>query len=67
LCVWSLLSRARETSNYFVSFIYVVKDATLNQLLFRYAQPIGRVLIRTTLPVITSAQPSQAPLPVLVI
>ena len=55
-------TKAISLHNYFVSSQYGIEDATFNQLLFRYAQPIGHVLLRATLPVITSSQPGKAPL-----
>ena len=54
-------TKALNLQNYFVSSQYGIEDATVNQLLFRYTQPIGHVLIRATMPVITSSRPGEAP------
>ena len=54
-------TKAWNLQNYFVSPQYGIEDATLNQLLFRYAQPIGQVLIRVIMPIITLSRPQEAP------
>lgn len=46
--------KAFNLQNYIVSKLYG-SDAQLNQLLFRYSQPVGPVLLRATMPVVTSS------------
>lgn len=46
--------KAVNIQNYIVSRLYGT-DAELNQLLLRYSQPLGRVLLRVTMPFVTSS------------
>ncbi|MCL2331301.1 MAG: hypothetical protein FWC61_02025 [Proteobacteria bacterium] len=39
--------------NYYLPSLYGADDASVNQMFIRYAQPIGRVLIRASLPITT--------------
>lgn len=41
--------------NYYISSLYGAEDASANQTYIRYAQPIGRVLMRASLPIATSS------------
>src|SRR5262245_39219569 len=52
--------KALNLQNYIVSSIYG-SDVQQNQLLLRYAQPVGRFLFRGTLPFVTISQPMVAP------
>ncbi len=54
-------TKAFNVHDYIISDIYGMPDVGQNQLLFRYAQPVGRFLLRGTLPVITSSAPSVSP------
>ena len=54
-------AKALNLQNYYVSSLYGVEDATINQFLVRYSQPIGRVLIRASMPFIVSSLPSSEP------
>lgn len=54
-------TKAFNVHNYIVSNIYGAPDAGANQLLFRYAQPLGKFLLRATLPVVTSIAPTAEP------
>ncbi len=54
-------TKAFNVHNYIISSIYGAPDAGINQLLFRYAQPIGKILLRGTLPVVTVASPDVSP------
>ena len=54
-------TKAFDLQNYFVSSMYGT-EAQANQLLVRYAQPIGKLLARATLPLVTSAPPGAAPM-----
>ncbi len=47
--------------NYIISSINGAPDYAGNQLLFRYAQPIGKFIIRATMPVIMSSAPNESP------
>ncbi|MGC3947791.1 MAG: hypothetical protein QM762_25345 [Chryseolinea sp.] len=51
--------KALNFQNYIVSSM-TGTDMQQNQLLVRYAQPIGKVLIRATMPLVTIYQPEQA-------
>ncbi len=53
--------KAFNVHNYIISDIYGAPDAAQNQLMFRYAQPIGKMLVRATLPIITSSGPEVSP------
>lgn len=52
--------KAFNVHNYIVSSIYGT-NVQQNQFLLRYAQPVGKVLIRATLPFITVSQPDMPP------
>src|SRR5688572_18695263 len=52
--------KAVNIHNYIVSSIYGT-DMQQNQLLLRYAQPIGKFLIRATMPFVTVSQPQESP------
>lgn len=54
-------TKAFNLHDYIVTNIYGVPDAGANQLMFRYAQPVGKVLLRGTLPVATSTMPGINP------
>ncbi len=54
-------TKAFNLHNYIVSDLYGMPDYGGNQLLFRYAQPIGKFLLRGTLPVQTSSGPDISP------
>lgn len=49
--------RAFNVHNYYVPVMYGSEDAHANQLMLRYAQPIGHWLVRGTLPFATSTNP----------
>ncbi|MDR2954341.1 MAG: hypothetical protein LBV43_04595 [Prevotella sp.] len=49
-------TKAFNLHNYIIPSIYGEPDMFSNQLMFRYAQPIGKFLVRGTLPVVTVAQ-----------
>jgi hypothetical protein len=54
-------AKAINLQNYYVSSIDGVEHATLNQFLVRYSQPVGRVLIRASMPFVVSSLPSSEP------
>ncbi len=54
-------TKAFNLHNYIVSDLYGMPDYGANQLLFRYAQPIGKFLLRGTLPIMTSSGPGVSP------
>ncbi len=54
-------TKAFNVHNYIVPGIYSAPDNFENQLLLRYAQPIWKLLLRATLPVITASSPTEAP------
>ncbi len=43
--------------NYFSPYLYQAPDATTNTLWFRYAQPLGRFILRASLPIMTVSSP----------
>jgi len=45
--------KALNFHNFYLPSLYGADNASVNQLFIRYAQPIGRVLLRATLPVTT--------------
>ncbi len=47
--------------NYVMPSLYGIQDATMNQVMFRYAQPVGRVFLRATMPFVTQSLPETAP------
>ncbi len=47
--------------NYVMPSFYGVEDLTMNQLLLRYAQPVGPVFLRATMPFVTEALPASSP------
>ncbi len=47
--------------NYVMPSLYGVEDASMNQLMFRYAQPVGRVFLRATMPFVTQSLPASSP------
>jgi hypothetical protein len=54
-------TKAFNVHNYIISSMHGVPDATGNQLIFRYAQPFGKVLVRASMPLVTSSMPNMAP------
>ncbi len=54
-------TKAFNLHNYIISDLYGMPDYGANQLLFRYAQPIGKFLLRGTLPIMTSSGPEINP------
>ena len=42
-------TKAFNVHNYIVSSLYGMPDASANQLIFRYAQPFGNVLVRASM------------------
>ncbi len=54
-------TKAFNVHDYIVSSVYGAPDVTQNQLMFRYAQPVGKFLLRGTLPVITANAPTIEP------
>jgi hypothetical protein len=52
--------KAFNVQNYFIPSLTGAPDATANTFWFRYAQPIGRMLIRVSLPLPTVPVPDQA-------
>jgi hypothetical protein len=54
-------TKAFNLNNYNISSLYGSPGTSVNQLLFRYAQPIGKFLIRATMPFIVSAPSSGSP------
>lgn len=54
-------TKAFNVHNYIVSSLYGMPDVAQNQLMFRYAQPVGKLLLRGTLPVVTSSAPNVSP------
>lgn len=53
--------KAFNVQNYLVSKLYGLPDNTVNQFLLRYSQPLGKFLLRATMPFIVSTQASKAP------
>lgn len=53
--------KAFNIQNYIVSKLYGLPNNSVNQLLARYSQPIGKVLLRVTMPFIVSSEASKAP------
>lgn len=53
--------KAFNVQNYIVSKLYGLPDQSINQLLARYSQPIGKFLLRATMPFIVSSDASKAP------
>lgn len=54
-------TKAFNVHNYMVSSLYGVEDASVNQLIARYSQPVGKVLLRLSMPFIVSSMPGDAP------
>ncbi len=54
-------TKAFNVHDYVITNIYGAPDIGANQLLFRYAQPIGKFLLRGTLPILTSTTPGINP------
>lgn len=54
-------TKAFNIHNYMISSLYGKEGVTVNQLIARYAQPAGPLLIRASMPFIVSASPSEAP------
>ncbi len=54
-------TKAFNVHNYIVTDIYGTPDYGANTLMFRYAQPVGKILLRGTLPVQTSSGPGVSP------
>jgi hypothetical protein len=53
--------KAFNVHNYIISSLYGLPGTSANQLMLRYAQPIGKFLIRTTMPFIVNAPSSGSP------
>lgn len=53
--------KAFNVQNYIVSKLYGLPDQQVNQLLLRYSQPIGPVLLRATMPFVTSSAQGVGP------
>lgn len=53
--------KAFNIQNYIVSKLYGLPDNSMNQLLARYSQPLGKVLLRATMPFIVSSEATKAP------
>jgi hypothetical protein len=53
--------KAFNIQDYVVTKLYGLPDQEINQLLFRYSQPIGRVLLRATMPFITTSSEGDGP------
>ena len=51
-----------NVQNYIISSIYGAPDAYLNQFLLRYSQPVGKLLLRATMPFVVSSAANQSPL-----
>lgn len=47
--------------NYVITSLYGLPDVAMNSLNFRYAQPIGRVFLRASIPLMTSNAPGVSP------
>ncbi len=47
--------------NYVMPSLYGAEDVTMNQLMLRYAQPVGRVFLRGTMPFVTQSLPASSP------
>ena len=54
--------KAVNFQDYYASRLYGRPDKHLNQFLVRYSQPIGKLLLRATMPVVVSAPPEQEPM-----
>jgi hypothetical protein len=54
-------TKAFNVHNYIVSSLYGMPDASANQLIFRYAQPFGNVLVRASMPIVVSAPANDSP------
>ncbi len=53
--------KAFNVHNYVMPSFYGAEDLTMNQLMFRYAQPVGRVFFRATMPIVTESLPVNSP------
>jgi hypothetical protein len=53
--------KALNVHNYVISSLYGVPGTTGNQLLLRYAQPVGKFLVRATIPFVLSSPPNEGP------
>lgn len=53
--------KAFNVHNYIVSKLYGLPDQQVNQLIFRYSQPIGPVLLRASMPFVTSSASGVSP------
>ncbi len=47
--------------NYVMPSFYGVEDLSMNQLMLRYAQPVGHVFLRATMPFVTQSLPASSP------
>lgn len=54
-------TKAVNVHNYIVSDLYGLPDAQLNQFIVRYAQPVGPMLLRASMPVVTSSASNLEP------
>ena len=48
-------TKSVNVHNYVMPSLHGVPDASLNQLIFRYAHPIGNFLLRASLPIVTTS------------
>ncbi len=53
-------TKSFNVHNYIVSSLYG-SEASMNQLMFRYSQPVGNVLLRATMPFVTFSEPTAGP------
>ena len=53
-------TKSFNVNNYFLSSLYGT-EAKANQFLLRYAQPLGKFLMRATMPLVVSAPPNAGP------
>ncbi len=53
--------KAFNVHNYVMPSLYGVEDVSMNQLMFRYAQPVGHIFLRATMPFVTQSLPASSP------
>ncbi len=53
--------KAFNVHNYVMPSLSGVEDVSMNQLMFRYAQPVGHVFLRATMPFVTESLPASSP------
>ncbi|GAO41649.1 hypothetical protein FPE01S_01_06630 [Flavihumibacter petaseus NBRC 106054] len=54
-------TKALNLHTYLVSKLYGIEDASMSQMIVRYAQPVGRVLIRASMPFVVSSEAGKSP------